>query len=41
MTQIEMRFMSIVPNELRGIREQLELLNENLAIIAKNLKERK
>lgn len=41
MTQIEMRFMNIVPNELRGIREQLELLNENLAIIAKNLKERK
>lgn len=37
MTQIELKYMSIVPNELRGIREQFEELNKNLATIAKVL----
>ena len=37
MTQIEQRFMTIVPNELRSIREELEALNKNLAVIANAL----
>lgn len=37
MTQIELRYMTVVPNELRSIREQLEELNKNLATIAKVL----
>lgn len=41
MTQIELKYMSVVPNELRSIREQLEELNKNMAIIAKVLEERK
>lgn len=41
MTQAELRFMSVVPSELRDIREQLEKLNETMALIAKILNERK
>ena len=41
MTQIELKYMSVVPNELRAIREQLEELNKTLAIIAKVIEERK
>lgn len=41
MTQIEMKFMATVPNELHGIRTELEQLNRTLAMIAKNLNERK
>lgn len=41
MTQAELRFMSVVPSELRGIREQLEKLNETMALIAKIMNERK
>lgn len=41
MTQVELKYMSVVPNELREIREQLEALNKSLATIAKILNERK
>lgn len=41
MTQVELKYMSVVPNELRAIREQLEELNTNLAMIAKIMNERK
>lgn len=41
MTQAELRFMTIVPNELKEIREQLNELNTNLAMIAKIMNERK
>lgn len=41
MTQAELRFLSVVPSELRDIREQLEKLNETMALIAKMLNERK
>lgn len=41
MTQVEFKYMSVVPNELRAIREQLNELNTNLAMIAKIMNERK
>ena len=41
MTQVELRFMQVVPNELRSIREALEELSTNLAMIAKIMNERK
>lgn len=41
MTQSELRFMQVVPNELRSIGEALEELNTNLAMIAKIMNERK
>lgn len=41
MTQAELKFMSVVPNELRDIRAQLEQLNMTMALIAKALNERK
>ena len=41
MYQAELRFMTIVPNELRNISQQLEELNANLALIAKIMNERK
>lgn len=41
MTQVELKYMSVVPNELRAIREQLEELNANLAMMAKIMNERK
>lgn len=41
MTQVELKYMTVVPNELRAICEQLEAMNTNLAIIAKILNERK
>ena len=37
MYQAELRFMTVVPNELRSIREQLEELNKNMALIAQIL----
>ena len=37
MTQAELRFLSVVPNELRDIKEQLEKLNETMALIAQIL----
>lgn len=40
MTQAELKFLAVVPNELRDIREQLEELNKTMAIIAKVLNER-
>ena len=41
MTQAELKFLAVVPNELRDIREQLEGLNKTMATIAKILNERK
>lgn len=41
MTQLEVKFMSVVPNELRIIGEQLTEINRNLALIAKIMNERK
>ena len=41
MTQAELKYMCVVPNELREIREQLETLNKTLTTIAKIMNERK
>lgn len=41
MTQAELKFLCVVPNELKEIREQLEELNKSLATIAKIMNERK
>jgi hypothetical protein len=41
MTQAELKFMTLVPNELRDIREQLEQLNKTIALIANALNEHK
>lgn len=40
MTQAELKFLAIVPTELRDIRAELEELNKTMAIIAKVLNER-
>lgn len=41
MTNVELKFMAVVPSELRAIREQLEKQNEILALIARIMNERK
>ena len=41
MTNAELKYMCVVPNELRNISEALEKQNEILALIAKILNERK
>lgn len=40
MTQAELKFLAIVPTELRDIKSELEKLNETMALIAKVLNER-
>ena len=37
MTEVELKYLNVVPNELRRIADELEALNKNMAVIANAL----